>query len=789
MKISYKVLQKYIKNLKSAEEVAKDLVMHTAEVEDIHSQNKDFLNIVYGKIKKIENHPDANSLRVCMVDAGENEDLQIVCGGSNLEVGQAVAVAKLGASVLWHGQGEPVVMKKTAIRGVDSFGMICASEEIGLAKEFPANDEKEILDLSFIEAKPGTHLDEVLGKDDAILEIDNKAINHRPDLFSHIGIIREIFAISGEKFNFSYENRDFSGAKDLGIKNEITDFVSRYMGLRVNNVSNIESPNYIKEVLNSAGINSKGLLIDISNYSLYFYGQPTHCFDADKIEGNITIRFAKTGEKFLALNDSTYELTSDDIVIADDKKILALGGIIGGKESSVSDSTKNIIIESAHFDQAILRKTGKRLGVRTDALNIFEKDIVNGMQEVALSMIVSELEKNIKNIEIGEFSDIYPNKQKEVSIDFDLNFYNKILGTSYNEIDVLKILNNLGIEKKGDKLIIPFWRKDLNFKADIAEELARISGYNNIVSTIPEINMGAVIQSNTYKIKNDSKNYFSSIGYYDMFTYSFVNAELMEKSLGNTNDLIPMKNALSEELTHLRGSLIPNLMLSLEKNINEYNDMKLFEIEKVFNLNNGNIIENYNLSGVEVSNKETVYYDVQNTVSNFLKTIGVFTFSFESSEVLPSYSHKGRTGVIMVRGKNIGLVGEIHPKVAKNFDINSRIGFFEINIESLESALYQTVKAKDISSFQENNFDLNFVVEKATAGSKIKTAIEKSNKEIINKVELVDIYENEEKLPGKRSFTYKVYIQSIHKTLDDKDKGDLINEIIKNVSKVGGELR
>ncbi|MDD3793440.1 MAG: phenylalanine--tRNA ligase subunit beta [Candidatus Gracilibacteria bacterium] len=789
MKISYKVLQKYIKNIKSAEDTAKDLVMHTAEVEEIIEEKSSFENIVYGKIKQVENHENADSLKVCMVDVGEKEDIQIVCGGSNLEIGQGVAVAKIGASVLWHGQGEPVIMKKTAIRGVDSYGMICASEEIGLKTEFPAKDEKEILDLSFIDAKTGTGIDEVVGKDDSILEIDNKAINHRPDLFSHIGIIREIYAISGEKFDFEYQNIDFSNLGDLKIKNEITNVVSRYMGLRVENVSNIESPEYIKQVLFSASIASKGLLIDLSNYSLYFYGQPTHCFDADKIDGNIIIRYAKAGEKFVALNDSEYELSSEDIVIADDKKVLALGGVIGGKSSAVSDTTKNIIIESANFDQATIRKTGKRLGVRTDSLNVFEKDIVNGMQQAGLSLIVSELQKNLKDIKLVSFSDIYPNKQKEVFIDFDLEFINKIVGTNYSEKEALKILENLGLKKIDNKLLIPFWRKDLNFKADIAEEIARITGYNNIVSTIPEINMGAVSQTNTYKIKLDSRNYFSSVGFFDMYTYSFVNQELMAKCLSNVNNLIPMKNALSEELTHLRGSLIPNLMLSLEKNINEYKSLKLFELEKVFNLKGNKIVENYNLSGVMLVEKDIAYYDIQNTIKNFFRFIGIYNYSFENIEDTPSYTHKGRTASIKVRGQNIGIIGEIHPKVANNFSIDSRIGFFEIDVELLEKVAYQTIKAKDISSFQENNFDLNFVIDKENSTSKIKQAIEKSDSKIINKVDLIDIYENEEKLPGKRSLLFTIYIQSLERTLDDKDKANLINEIIKNVAKVGGELR
>lgn len=215
-------------------------------------------------------------------------------------------------------------MKKTAIRGVDSYGMICASEEIGLKDEYPAASETEILDLSHIEAKPGTNLAEVLGKDDVILEIDNKAINHRPDLFSHIGIAREIATIAGKKLGYSMTRTDFSTLPDLGITNDIPQVVKRYMGLKVSNVQNIPSPDYVLDVIKSHDIDSKGLLVDITNYSLYLYGQPTHCFDADKLTGNIHIRYAKDGETFTALNDKQYTLTPSDIVIADEVSVLAL---------------------------------------------------------------------------------------------------------------------------------------------------------------------------------------------------------------------------------------------------------------------------------------------------------------------------------------------------------------------------------------------------------------------------------------------------------------------------------
>lgn len=788
MKISYKVLKKYIPNIKSAEEVAQDLVMHTAEVEDIISEKESFENIVYWKITKIENHPDADSLRVCKVDAWESEDIQIVCGWSNLEEWQWVAVAKLWAIVSWHGT-ETITMKKTAIRWVDSFWMICASEEIWLKDEFPSNDPKWIMDITSINSKTWTNLAEALWKDDAILEVDNKAINHRPDLFSHIWLIREIYAINNSSFDFEYANRDFSSLKDLWIKNEISDIVKRYIWLKIENVSNSQTPDYIKEVLASANVSTKWLLIDISNYSLYLYGQPTHCFDADKINGNITIRFAKEWEKFLALNDSEYKLSSEDIVIADSKKVLALGGIIWGKESSVTNETKNIIVEWAHFEQAIIRKTGKRLWIRTDSLNVFEKDILPEMPLRWVSLIATELEKNLEWVNITEYCDVYENKQKVVTIPFDLDFINNLIWKQYTKQEALNILANLWVTEKNWILTIPFWRKDLNYKADIAEEIARIDGYDNIEATVPRINLWAVIQTNTYKIKNDTRNYFCDKGWYDMYTYSFVNEELMIKSLWNTDDLVPMKNALSEELTHLRWSLIPNLLLSLEKNIRDFSNMKLFEIEKVFKRNGSNIDEYYSLAWVETSKKEVVYYDIQNTVSDFFKTVWVASYTYDICEKSPSFAHKWRTASIIVRWKEVWTIWEIHPKVAANFDISDRIWYFEINIDLLENALYLITKAKEISNFQENNFDLNFVADKSVKSKDLKATIEKSDAKLITKVELVDIYENEEKLAWKRSHTFKIFIQSMDGTLDDKVKNELIKDIVKKVEKKWWELR
>jgi len=788
VKVSYKVLKKYIPHIGTPEQVAQDLIMHTAEVEDIISQKEAFDKIVFGKITSVASHENADALRVCMVDAWEAEDIQIVCGGSNLEVWQGVAIAKIGASVLWHGQGEPVVMKKTAIRWVDSYGMICAAEEIGLADDFPAKSETEILDLSHIEAKPGAPLDEVLWKDDIILEVDNKAINHRPDLFSHIWIAREIEAIHGKKLAYDLTEKDFSHLSDLEIRNEIPHIIKRYIGLKVSWVSNIPSPDYVKDVLASHDIDSKGLLIDITNYSLYLYGQPTHCFDADKITGNIHIRFAKDGESFEALNDKIYTLTSSDIVIADDAWVIALGWVIGGKHSAVSDSTKNIIIESAWFEQWIIRHTGKRLGLRTDALNVFEKDLVPSLSHIGASLILKELEEHFEHIKAEAISDIYPEPQNQTKIEFLPEFICNLIGREYETQHMIDILHTIWVELEWDMLMIPRWRKDLTHIADIAEEIARLDGYDKVESTVPRINLWAVSQNPLYKAKRDIRNFLAAKGMFELYTYSFVDESLMNKALWTLEGLVPLKNYLTEDMTHMRWGLIPNLLSSLENNKKDFKNLKVFECEKVFHRWDDNqVSENYELSILE-QGKENMFYEMRQRLDELFWKLGVLKYDISTMENPVYFAHRGRSASIMVRGKVVWSLGEIKPKVLHNFSLGGKVGYITINLNLIESALYGLIAAQDISSFQENNFDLTFVADKDLEGKNIQRAIEKTDW-LIKKVELFDIYESEEKLPGKRAISFKIFIQSMNETLWDDIKNNLIESIIKNVEKVGGSLR
>ncbi len=777
MKISYKVLQKYIKNIKTPEKVSEDLIQGVAEVESIEYEWEYLKDVYIWEVLECKKHSDSEKLNICKVKVLW-EEKQIVCWASNVKSWIKVPIA-----IVWAKLSETFQIQKAKIRWETSEWMICSLDELGLVKE-----RQEWIMILEDTAPVWKSMKDYLWKNDVVLEIDNKAINHRPDLFSHIWIIRELYAVNNEKFEYDYENKDFSWLKELWIKNEVTSVVKRYIWLKVNNVSNIQTPDYIKQVLYSAGIESKWLLIDVTNYSLYFYWQPTHIFDADKINWSIIIRYAKKWEKFVALDDNEYELNDTDIVIADNKWVIALWWVIWWKESSVTSETKNIIIESANFDHSVVRKTWKSLWIRTDSLNVFEKWLLPEMAKAWISLIVSELEKNLKNISLVSITDSYEVKQDSIYVDYSLESINSLIWSNYDELLVSKILWNLWIEREGQKLKIPFWRKDLENKADIAEEVARIDWYSNIASTVPRINLWAITQDNIYKIKRDTRNFFTWLWFYDMYTYSFVGEKLMNKLWLTCDNLVELKNNLSEDATHMRWWLIPNLLLSLEKNSRDFSELKMFELEKVFNLKWEEIIENYDLSWVMVSKKDLVYYDIQSLVSQFFQKVGLTSFYFDKPKTAPSYSHATRTADIILRWKKVWVVWEIHPKVSNQFDINDRVWFFEINVDLISSALYSITKAVEVSSYQENNFDLSFVVDKNLKWRDISNTILKANP-LITSVNLFDIYEDEEKLPWKRSLSFKIFFQSLIETLSDKVKNDLINEIVNKVEKKWWVLR
>ncbi len=782
MKISYKSLKRIKKDLKTPEEIANNLIMHTAEVEEVQYIWDNLKDVFIWVIKTCKKHPDSEKLNCLQVEVN-GKLLNIVCWAKNVREWLKVPVA-----IVWAKLWEDFIISKTKIRWETSEGMICSEDELWLVEK----RQDGIMELAN-DAPLWVSMKDYLWKDEAILEIDNKAINHRPDLFSHIWVLREICAINKETLNYKYENKDFSKLKKLKIENEIPELVQRYIGLKIKNVKNIESPEYIKEILEASNCSSKWLLIDLSNYSLYLYWQPTHIFDADKIEWNIVVRYAKKWEILIALDDKKYKLSNKDMVIADTKKPIAIAWIIGWKNTCVDENTKNIIIESATFDHSNVRITWKNLWIRTDASNVFEKDLLPISTQWWLSLIVSEIEKAFSTAKLESYNDCYRQTQEIRKINYDLQFTNNLIWKEYTNKKALQILENLWIEKSENNLIIPLWRKDLKYKADIAEEIARIDWYKNIKSEVPKIQLWAIIQENSYKTKIFSRDFFTKLGFFDMYTYSFVNENIMKKCNSSLDWLVELKNFLSEDATHMKPSLIPNLMLSLEKNKLSFKELKLFEVEKVFKYQKEKIIENYDISWLISIQNDISYYKTQNIISNFLKSIWVSKYEFKKAIKFPDYAHNTRTAQIIARWQEIWLVWEIKPLVAKNFGIRKSIWFFEINLDKLKDMINTITKAKNLSDFQSSSFDISFLIEKNISWKKLQNIswkklqniIAKINPKIIEKVELFDIYEDDEKLEWKRSLSFKVFLQKMDSEVNDKEKNELIKEIIQKAKQFG----
>jgi len=779
MKVSYKVLKSYLPNLPAPEEVAQKLVMHTAEVDDIIYEWENLENVYVWEVIECEKHTDSDKLNCTKVKVWDSI-YPIVCWAPNVKVWIKVPVA-----LVWAKLAPDFVIAKTKIRWEVSEWMICSLDELWLISE-----RQEWIWEMPVEAPNWASLRDYLWKTDAILDIDNKAINHRPDMFSHLWVIRELSCLYWEDVKLDYENVDFSNLDAYPLENKIPEFVNRYSALKISWVKNIETPEYIKQVLSANDCDSKGLLIDITNYSLYFYWQPLHAFDADKIDWKIIVRFAGDWEWFTALDDNYYELSKEDIVIADESKILALWWVIWWKSSAVTDDTTSIVLESANFDQAILRKTWRTKWVRTDALNVFEKDIPADLVHYWTSLAFNVLKSSLPDLKTESYSDSYEVKQKEVTVPLDFSFINSLIWKNYSTSRVEEILEALWLNISWSEIKVPFFRTDISRKADIAEEVARIEWYNNVESTLPRIEVWAVSQSDMYKFKKDVRNFFVSRGFYEMYNYSFVGREICEKMNVSMDNLIPLKNFLSEDASHMRWDLITNLMNSLEENIRDEKNLKLFEIEKIYKRDWDSIEEKYSLAWVYTKEKEDIlYYDILKILSDFYKSVWISKYSYSKLEDEISFVHNGRTSNIVIRWKSVWIVWEIHPLIAKRFDVNSRVAFFEIDVEAILPACYDLVKAKEISVYQENNFDMAFLVDKSLEAKKIKSTIQSSDNKYISNVELIDIYENEEKIPWKRSLAFKIYISSLDWTLWDDFKSELIKTITSKVEKVWWILR
>jgi phenylalanyl-tRNA synthetase beta chain len=779
-------------------ELADLLTIKTAEVEGVNNLQENLENCVIGKILKIEKHPNADKLKLCEVDIG-TEKKHVVCGGNNLKEGMTIAFAKLGAFVKWHGEGDLIKLEKAVIRGETSEGMICAGEEIGIEKAPPGG----ITDLNHIKAKPGTPLAKALNKDDIILEVDNKSLTHRPDLWGHYGIAREVAAITNSKL------KPIKSTAKIPIKGEMMDIkvdepklCPRYCGLIIKNIKVEESPDWLKAKIIAAGYRPISNIVDVTNFVMAELGQPLHAFDKKFIEKGIIVRRAHKNETIKTLDGQKRNPDETMLLITDHKKPVAIAGVMGGENSEINNQTTEIFIESANFNPASVRKTSVKLGLRTEAVQRFEKSLDPNLAELSIKRAAEIILKICPKAEIaGPITDINNAEYTPKKITLSVSKANSIIGADISEKKITEIFKNLEFKtaKKSKDLLeveIPSFRatKDINIEEDLIEEVARIFGYNNIKPTLPELPIEIPRENQERSLKHITRQILSSaLGYSEVSIYSFYGKDELRKCLMSEENHLFLDNYLSADQTHLRTTLIPNLLKAAKNNLRFEDNLKIYEIGRVFfEIGKEFPHEIKNLALISIlpkKSKDQPFYEIKSTIENYLKIFKAPNYRIEKSKKAPPYAHPGECADILIQDKLMGQIFTINPLVLKNWDIQDKAAAAEINFTLLAKLGRQTTKYEKIPKFPSMDFDVSVLIDKNTEYSQIEKAIKKAEKDLISNVELFDHYEGQNIAENKKALAFKIILQSQDRTLTDQDMTAIQTRIFANLKQIGGEIR
>ena len=790
--------------------LAYDLTMSTVEVEDVEYLARRFDHMVVGVIEKIEAHPNADKLRVCKVDIGNGEIKDIVCGGINLEEGMRVAVSCPGAVVRWHGEGEPVVIKNSKLRGVESFGMICASDEIGLGDLFPASQEGEILDLSDFAVPAGTSLAEALDMDDVLLEIDNKSMTNRPDLWGHYGIAREIAAL----YNLELaEIKPFETDVQSDFKVEILDpdRCTRYIGVEMTGVAVKPSPYRMQNRIWKAGMRPINALVDITNYVMLATGNPTHAFDADNITDHIVVRHASEGEKLVLLNDKEIDLCSDDLVITDSEGPVALAGVMGGAKDSILPKTERVILEVANFDAAGIRRTALRYDTRTEASSRYEKAVDPERCDQALALSMHYFQELYPELKVTGYCDRYVKKLERAEIDVNLTWLEKRLGKHLTDDEIQGCLERLGFEVQiaGDQMhvVAPTWRStgDISIKDDVMEEVARMYGYDNFEATAFTTSFtGAINQKDKSLVRNIKEYLAVRCGMQEVYTYPWMNDVYVNAVLQNTDGILKLSTPPAPDLSCIRSSLLPNLCEAVTKNERYFNDFSIFEEAQVF------FDRNYSSPYDET---EALPEQRRHIVAAFASSVKNINELFREAkgvlEYMPRYTHmeafefrKEEKPVwannvvwlnIYLGDEKIGDMGLVAKKVSMECGIkNLSVMLFELDATKLKPLKSRTNKFAHLAEYPETDYDISMLFDSNAAWNDIYDAImgQKKASALVKGASFVEEYRGKQIPQGKKSVTIRLTIGSEEKTLTSQEIESAANQVMKKLGKkMGAELR
>lgn len=805
MKISLSWIKDYVALPEDMDlmQLSYDLTMSTVEVEGAEDLAKRFDKMVVGVVKEVLPHPNADSLKVCKTDIGDGEIKEIVCGGVNLRDGMRVAVSLPGAIVRWHGQGDPVEIKKSKLRGVESYGMICASSEIGLGDLFPAGEEAEIMDLDAFDVPAGTPIADALGLHDIILEIDNKSMTNRPDLWGHYGLAREIAALYDLPLKPIEPYVAPENTPTLTVDVQDTERCPRFTGIKMENLSVKPSPYEMQSRLWRVGQRPINALVDITNYVMMATGQPSHAYDADQIVDHIIVRRAAEGEKLSLLNGKDLTLSTDDLVIADTTEAVGLAGVMGGAKDSILPTTHRVILETANFAGPGIRKTALRYENRTDAAARYEKALDPARVEQSVSMSMALFAEIYPEMTVTGYCDVYPVAHQCSEIDVSLSWLAARLGTAIPNETIQAKLGALGftVTFDGDNMhvVAPTWRStgDVSMKDDIMEEVARMHGYENFEQTpITTTFTGAINQLDKSMVRNIKEYLAFRCGMNEVFTYPWMSDKYVDAILGSTEGILSLSTPPSPTEKYIRSSLLPNLCEAVVKNERYFDSFAIFEEAQVaFDRDYSSPNDTCELLPLQrrhVSGALTDSYD--NVVSLFRRAKGILenmarfvhmeALTFAKKEK-PVWADDTVWLNIFCGETCVGNLALLSKKASMDCGIkNLATMLFELDTDSLVPLRSRTNTFTHLPEFPMTDYDVSLLFDTAVVWEDIAaTVMGKGGDPLLHGVDFVDEYRGKQVPAGKKSVTLRLKIGSLTKTLTSQEIEQCAATVIKRLCK------
>ncbi len=807
--VSYNWLKEYV-DLRGVtpDEFAKRVSLSGPGVEKIYPQGVDLGKVVVGHVLEVSPHPNADKLRIALVDIGEKKPATIVCGGSNLEVDQWVAVALIGARVKWHGEGELITLGPAEIRGVKSDGMICGASEIGLADAFP-HGEREILDLSLVGVhgmRPGLSLSDLLDlSSDSVMDIE--VTSNRVDAMGMVGMAREASTILDRKMLWvgAHGMRPGSAAKrskgagaslaPLRVQVTAKKQCPRYMAIKMDGVSVEPSPWWMKRRLLSAGLRPINNLVDISNYVMLELAQPTHMFDAAKLEGGINVRFAHDGEMMKALDGKEYRLEDSILVIADKKKPVAIAGVMGGEETGVSASTTSVIIECANFEPVCIRRGARKINLQSDAQMRFEKGLSTQALPEALARVVELVTELAHGHVASDVVDVASSKYVPLKYSIGIDEVNALIGIPVARTEMVGILKRLGFivtaTAKKISVVVPWWRDhDIEDGRDLVEEIARVKGYANIPGIVPCDVASRPMEPELYwekQVRDISKG----AGMTELYTYSFVSTELLTKAGYDSEGMLHVQNPLSNDFEVMRTTLLPGLLQTASENRERFPEQRLFEVSNVYYPKAADWSdlpdEQLEIGALFMGMKEP-WRHAKGYVEHLLSEMGISDVEWKRLSD-DAFWHPGRSAQAFRGEELIATIGEVSPKIAAQFKLDGPVGLVDVPFEKIIPDATHARQFVSIPAFPEAKRDLAVMVDQNTEYEELAKVI-RTVDPLVTNVEWFDTYVGKNLPENKKSVAMHLTFSATDRTTESGEVDALMEKIQLTLKqKFGAEIR